>query len=68
MNDLLARILIECEQTHFYGVVEVHFSNGIAAHANVKKTYKLTSMDRPKGETRGASNGSYENENRKQSD
>jgi hypothetical protein len=49
MNAALEKLLTELEAARHYGVVEIHYANGIPAHVNVKKTYKLqnTSQGKP---------------------
>ena len=67
MNDKMEKLLKECESTRLYGIVEIHYMNGIPGHMSVKRTYKLQSTDgnfHNEETRRGASNGSQQAENR----
>ena len=66
MNNALEKMLDEFEASHFFGVVEVHFQNGIPGHANIKRTLKLQSTERttPNRENRGEASGNPQPEQR----
>jgi hypothetical protein len=66
MNKALEKMLNEFEVSHLFGVVEVHYQNGIPGFVNVKKTFKLQSNERPNSnrEIRGELNGNQQSEQR----
>ena len=62
MNPALEKMLREFEQLRLYGNVEISYQNGVPVAVHVKKTYKLSSAERPalNRETRGDQHGQSE--------
>lgn len=48
MNPALEKMLRDCAQPGFYGVVEIHYVNGQPNHVEIKKTYKLVHTQQEK--------------------
>ena len=58
MNSALEKMLREFSSTHFYGTVEITYTNGVPNVVRVNRTYKLsTEVARSNRENRGDNHG-----------